>query len=105
MKTVKMLLLQPEVTPGVFGPIPMWLDPEDPRRAAEQLNEHYAHGGGWQPFEGFKELPDGSIVYPDAEPLRPLAAISMRDEIVVMYPYSWVMIRQKDGTFEICRMD
>jgi len=105
MKTVQMLLLQKGVTPEVFGIIPAWLDEEDPRPAAEQIDEHYQHGGGWDPFKGFKLNKDGSIVYPGDEPLQPLAVIKLRDELITMYPHAWVLILQTDGTFEICRMD
>ena len=28
--------------------------------------------------------------------------MKLRDEIVVMYGYGWVMILQPNGTFEIC---
>ena len=37
-------------SPAMLGFLPMMLDDEDPRPAAEQLNETYAHGGGWMPF-------------------------------------------------------
>ncbi len=103
-------------TPDSVGLIPMWLDADDPRPAAEQLNEHYAHGGGWRPFGGFKRRPDGSsegfvlrkdgsIKYPGDPAHKPIAAMMLRDELILMYPHGWVLIRQKDGTFEVCRMD
>ena len=90
--------------PDDVGVIPAWLDESDMRPAREQLDEHYAHGGGWHPFKGFKLTKGWAIEYDGDEPLQPLALMRLRDEMIVIYPYSWVMIRQTDNTFEICRM-
>jgi hypothetical protein len=87
------------------GIIPLWLDAEDPRPAREQLDEHYAHGGGWQPFEGFKLQRNHAIKYPGDPALQPLALMRLRDEMIAVYRHAWVMILQKDGSYEICRMD
>ena len=92
-------------TPDDVGPIPYWLDEADPRPAKEQLDEHYQHGGGWQPFEGFKLLKGGRIKYPGDPAHKPLAMMQLREEVIMVYPRAWVMILQKDGSFEICRMD
>lgn len=98
-------LLHREVTPETLGYIPGWLSEADPRPAAEQLNEHYAHGGGWQPFHGFT-LGEGNILqYPGDPPIKPLAFARLRDEAILFYPYSWVAIVQPDLSFEVCRMD
>ena len=98
-------LLQPDVTPEHLGIIPYFLNDDDPDRATTQLNKHYAHGGGWRPFKGHTMNPDHSISYSGDPDLHPLAAIRFRDELVLIYPYSWVAVVQKDGSFEICRMD
>ncbi len=92
-------------TPDSVGLIPMWLDADDKRPAREQLNEHYAHGGGWQPFEGFVLRKDGGIKYPGDPTHKPRAAMMLREELILVYDHGWVLIRQKDGSFEICRMD
>ncbi len=94
-------------TPDSVGLIPMWLDADDKRPAREQLNEHYAHGGGWQPFEGFQyDITDGhTLTYPGDPPMRPLAAMKFRDEMILWYPHSWIMILQRGGAFEVCRLD
>lgn len=39
--------------PYVMGIVPQMLSPYDPRPVVEQLNEGYAHGGGWLDFKGF----------------------------------------------------
>lgn len=88
-----------------IGQIAFWLDDADPRPAAEQLDEHYAHGGGWHPFDGFVLHKDSSIKYPGDPAMKPIAAIAFRKELILFYPMAWVMILQRDGTFEICRMD
>jgi hypothetical protein len=97
--------IDPAVAAEAMGPIPAWLDEDDPRPAREQLDQNYQHGGGWDPFIGFKLLPDGSIKYPGDPALKPLAALAFRKELILFFPFAWVMILQKDGTFEICRMD
>ena len=93
-------------TPDHVGMIPHWLDESDMRNAREQLDEHYQHGGGWRPQPGFKLDPKTKRVeYPGDPPFVPLALMRFRDETLIMYQYSYLLILQKDGTFEICRMD
>ena len=92
-------------TPDDFGLIPLMLNEDDPSPAREQLDRQYQHGGGWQPFAGFKLLRNHSIKYPGDPELKPLAIMRLRGEMIAVYPHAWVMILQKDGSFEICRMD
>lgn len=83
----------------------MFLSEHDPRPAAEQIDDNYAHGGGWSPFKGFTVLEDGSIQYP-GDPAHPiLAETRLRDEIIRFYDSSWLMIMQPDGSYEISRID
>jgi hypothetical protein len=88
-----------------IGLIPHWLDADDPRPAREQLDEHYAHGGGWQPFKGFTLRKDGGIKYPGDPTHKPRAAMMLRDELILIYDHGWVLIRQKDSSFEVARLD
>jgi hypothetical protein len=88
-----------------LGFIPQFLSERDPRPAKEQINERYAHGGGWFPFEGFKMNEDRSIQYPGDSSYPLVAEARLRDETILVYPHAWVAIMQKDGTFEISRMD
>lgn len=83
------------------------LSPADPDPAAKQFDKHYSHGGGWRPFKGHTlSTKDGSLTYPGDEPLKPIALCMLRDEIITVYPYSWVCVfNKKDGTYEVCRMD
>jgi hypothetical protein len=98
-------LLDSHFNPDMLGTIPMMLSEMDPRPARVQLHEGYGHGGGWNPFKGFKLLPGDALQYPGDPVLAPLAQTKLRDELIVVYDYAWVAIIQLDRTFEVCRMD
>jgi len=97
--------LDPRAHPDHLGFIPSFLSEHDLRRAREQFDANYTHGGGWDTFKGFKLLPNGSIVYPGDPPLPPLFKSQLRDETITVYAHAWVMITQADGTWEIARLD
>jgi hypothetical protein len=88
-----------------IGMIPDWLNANNPQPAAKQLHECYGHGGGWRPFSGFVLGKDNSLKYPGDPPLYPIAEMKLRQELILIYQYSWVVIVQPDRTFEACRMD
>ena len=98
-------LLHPRMTAEHLGLLPGMLNPSDPRPAREQLDDGYRHGGGWDPFHGFKLLKNNSLAYPGDPPQRALAETWLRDEHVVLYESDWVAIIQPDGSFEVSRMD
>lgn len=103
---MKWLLLDPRMTPEHLGFIPEFLNEADPRPARAQIDERYAHGGGWRPVDGFTIDDDGSIRFPgDAAPLPPLAQTMLRGEAILFYEHDWLLILQRDGTFEIARVD
>jgi hypothetical protein len=88
------------------------LETDDPRPAAEQFDERYAHGGGWSAFGGDKWKLDYSattdvvtLTYDDDEDYPELARAQLRDETVILFEGSWVAIIQDDDTFEVARMD
>lgn len=88
------------------GLIPFFIQQSDPRPAAAQFNERYAHGGGWMPMDGWTLDPDThAITYPGDGPLEPIDAFELRDETIAIYEDAWVAIVQKDGSFEVSRMD
>jgi hypothetical protein len=98
--------LSAEATPEMVGLIPTFLDPDDPRPAREQLDANYSFGGGWSPLPGFTYREDDrSIKYPGDPRMLPLAGAKLRHETILVYPHAWVLILQKDGSFEIARMD
>lgn len=89
---------------NIWGFIPSFLSERDPRKAREQFNEHYQ--SGWRPFKGFTLNKDTmALTYPDDPPMKPIDYFEFRDEIIYMYPHAWVLILQKDGAWEVSRMD
>lgn len=97
------ILLHNGMTAEHLGLIPSFLDRDDPRPAKEQFAEAYI--GGWRPLTSFKKLDNHAIQFPGDLPLKPIAVTHLRNEVIVLYPYSWVGIFQPDGSFEISRMD
>lgn len=98
---------------NLWGIIPTFLSLDDPRSASEQFDTAYI--GGFKHFEGFKVLdaetmeieyaPDGSDPNDRDEPMMPLDRVMFRDEELLIYEAAWVMVKRKDGSFTIARMD
>jgi hypothetical protein len=89
----------------VWGFIPSFLDADDPRPAREQFNERYI--GGWRPAPprlGF-DFDTVTLTYPGDPPMKPISAMQFRTEWVLLFPSSWVLILQRDGSWEVARMD
>jgi len=94
----------------VAGLLPEFFNLDDPRSAREQLHENYAHGGGVHPQKGFKlaawNLRDQAILeYPGDPLLHEISRAKLRDEIIILFPYSWVAIVQPDGKYIVTRCD
>lgn len=91
------------------GAIPGFLDPEDPRDVVDQINERYAHGGGWIDLvtgEGAWELrPLGNLAHPGDPELSPLGFTKIREELVFFYNHGMVVILAKTGDFRVARLD
>lgn len=107
-EAVPRLELDPDVSIEDLGLLPTILLPSDDRPAAEQFNERYAHGGGWNPMPGWTMLEgeDVRIQYPGDEPLSPIACFRMSSgESVFIYPHAWVCIMQPNEEFEVARID
>jgi hypothetical protein len=114
MKPLDWKFTDPRMTIEHLGYIPYFLDADDPAPAKEQINKRYKHGGGWRPMSGFKLHSEWALVYGDGggdpdeppdPPMYPLALASLRDEVIVFFPGSWVAIFQSDDTFEVARID
>jgi hypothetical protein len=93
-----------------LGILPQFLRYADPHPAREQIHEAYAHGGGWNAFEGFTlnthfPLESWALSYPGDPDMRLIAYTRLRDEIIALFQYSWVAIVARDGTYEIARID
>jgi hypothetical protein len=85
-----------------WGLIITFLDGNDPRSAKEQFDAHY----GWQHFDGFTlNMESLELSYPDEPPLEPISIMLFRNEVIILYPHAWVLILQKDNSWEVCRMD
>ena len=89
----------------IVGLIPAFLEEDDPRPAREQIDDRYAHGGGWQPLDGWTLLNDGSILYEGDPPLSPVVWTHLRHETIIIYHHSWVAIIRENGSFEVARCD
>lgn len=88
-----------------WGYIPTFLDRNDPRPVKDQFNERYVFGG-WQPFKGFKFDPlHFTLKYPGDPLMLPIDSMKFRDETVILFQSAWVVILQKDNTWEVARMD
>ena len=85
-----------------LGFLPAFLNEEDPRPAGEQFNTNYV--GGWNPIPAFT-MKDYTLQYPGDRPLIPIGYTTLRDEVILFYPYAFVAIKQHDGSFEAARMD
>lgn len=106
---------------AIWGLIPHFLEEHDPRTAQEQFNEKYT--GGWLPFPGFDvkwvepECPEPPIYhvpilrYEGDPPYPALSAMTFRDQLLFIFPFSWVLIldnptaKVEDYRYEIARMD
>lgn len=77
----------------------------DDRPVREQLNEGYAHGGGWQPFDGFTMDEGARLCFPGDPPQSPRVWTTYNGERIIFYDHAWVAILQSDGSFEVARMD
>lgn len=101
---VDVKFLHPLVTMYHVGQIPFWLSEENPKTAAQQINDGYPFGG-WRHFEGFVLREDNTIKFPGDPAMKPIAEMKLREELILVYQSDWVAIIQPDRTFEICRID
>src|SRR4051812_24640092 len=102
---MKWFLLTAHAQPEDLGFIPDFLSEADPRSAKEQIHANYQHGGGWRSFPGFVLNKKKFITYPGDPPQHPFAMTALRDETILVYPASWVLILQQDGTYDAARLD
>ena len=92
----------------IAGFITQFLSEDDPRPAREQIHENYAHGGGWNKFEGFELRNSGTsygLKYPGDPVMREVSRAQLRDETLVLFECSWLAIIQPDGSYEVARID
>lgn len=111
------LLMHPQAEPEHLGFVPQFFDDQDPRPAAEQLAERYAHGGGWHSFgKGLFRVRehDGALIFPgspeDGEPdevypLIAIAALPLSGERLRFYTSALLAVVKDDDSFEVTRVD
>lgn len=111
--------LHPQATPDMLGLIPAFFVDTDPRPAVDQINERYAHGGGWFDLKvgekGFTHDEQGSLLFPEDPPLPALAEAWLHKthvpgsnpppERIVIHVHGFVAIHQPDGSFRVGRLD
>jgi hypothetical protein len=106
MAIVQWEMLHKGMTLEHLGLLVDWLDDEDPRKAAEQMDSRYQFGGfSRHPITGFRAEREKCLKYPGDPLLRPLAKAQLRDEVVMFYDCAVVAVWQPDGTFVAARFD
>ena len=104
--SIAFIRLDPRAHVEDLGYFPYFLDERDPRSAKEQIHANYAHGGGWNSFKMFNlDRETMALSFPDDPPIRPKFLTVLRDESIFVYPLSWVLILQQDGTYDVARID
>lgn len=97
-----------------LGFLPEILDSADPRPVAEQLDERYAHGGGYRPSKDTRwkliDRADFRLHYPGDPIFKPAAKFIFpkTKEVAFFYPDgSFLLIVQEEGfgSYVITRVD
>ena len=86
------------------GYISQFLNECDDRGAVEQIDSHYAHGGGWSDFQGHI-LKGNTLSYPGDPPMTALSEGKLRDERILVFRSGWVAVVQEDESFRVARID
>ena len=90
------------------GYLPLMLDERDPRSVQEQLNESYAHGGGWNSFSGFTLVERAgkyALSYPGDPLMLEVSRAQFRDQLLVLFQYSWLGIIEEGKLIDAARVD
>jgi hypothetical protein len=99
----RLLSIEPE---GLTGYLPYMFSADDPRPAREQINQRYAHGGGWEPQDGFDLDVDTLVArYPGDPPFHAIAFAMLQREMIVLFEHEYLAIVQPDGSFEMARVN
>jgi hypothetical protein len=92
--------------PEGLGLLPAILKAADGRSVREQLEDRYRHGGGWRPIPGLRMGKNRVMHFPGDPSFKPSAAADINGELVIFYKQaSLLAVIQKDGKFEVCRVD
>jgi hypothetical protein len=93
----------------MLGNLPDFLSVHDKRGAAEQFAANYPFGG-WNTsltdrFRFTATLGEERLVFPGDPAMKPLAWTTLRDERILLFPHSWVVVVAPDDSFEVARLD
>lgn len=98
--------IDPMFHPDMLGALPDIIRADDDRPIKEQLEDRYAHGGGWRPIKGFRKNKDHILRFPGDEPYHPVAMTAIGDELVIFYSKCQLLVViQLDKSFEVTRVD
>lgn len=97
----------------VVGFLPEILRPDDERCAADQLNDRYAHGGGFRAYSDAWQLSNpgdvgkATLIFPGDPPFRELSRsrLPLSGETLIFFDSAFLAIVQGDGSFEVSRVD
>jgi hypothetical protein len=95
----------PQANEHALGCLPGLISEEDPRGAADQVDENYIQG--WTPESDCTISGDTLRTYwhrPDDPPLQLTAEAQLRDETLRFYSQSRLAIFQPNGSFEVSRV-
>lgn len=88
--------------------VPFWLaNASEGENAAKVFDRCYAFGG-WRPLRNEKttlDMQTGEYQYPGDPKQKPLFKIEYNNEVIYGYRSEMWAIVQKDGSFELSRMD
>lgn len=92
-----------------LGYLPTYLSASDPRPAREQFNSGYRQHGGWDGNRAVGRMEyqaaTETLHYPGDPVLTCLARVMLREEKILLFPHSWVVIVQPDQSYEAARLD
>jgi len=100
-----------------LGFIPEILRDDDPRPVKDQMNERYEHGGGFHAFPNKKRFTINDtaaepckLVYHEDDFVETMEEwgrcwFPITEELVIVFDSAITAIIQKDGSFELTRMD
>lgn len=98
--------------PKALGIIPTFVDYYDERPVIDQINDAYAHGGGWRDAKGFVLVgfdysdPFRTVLaYPGDPAYRLKAYTCLRGEYVLLFDHDWCVVTRDGQDFRCARLD
>lgn len=90
--------------------LPIILLPNDPRPVAEQLDDRYAHGGGYRPSGDKFTLighpaGDMALQYPGDPDFPEVSRCQINSQLCVLFSSSFMAIIEQDNSHVIVRVD